>query len=342
MSHFFHHIDLDQSGLIVCDASDVYAAVKKCRDRGYEGLLIGDPMAYSKKFADSDDPFWLGSDEGQLFKLTLNDVLKGQIDAGADRAMIPTGYIGPGDRDAFKAAVHEAATVEREDTIFAAPLDIAWLSDGYIKQTIAILSRLHLPKAVYLGSQGDPLKTFTSEPVTNIRRLVTEVSDVSIFATDLEAFDVLAHGATAASIGTGGALRHIIRPDQEPQSPRPRSDQSPTLLIPELAAFLAGSTMYKRFANAYAPTCACLPCAGRALDTFLSGVDRKAAQQHGVATWTTWLKNLVEQERNARPSWWKGFCQAAVDAHDAYNVAIRQRNAFKPPKALKLWAELPQ
>ncbi|WP_283137352.1 hypothetical protein [Rhizohabitans arisaemae] len=342
MSHFFHHIDPHQGGLIVCDATDVYAAIKKCRSNGYTGLLIGDPMSYTKKFAEPDDPFWLDSNDDQLFGLTLNDVLRGQIEAGADWAVIPTGYIGPGQRDAFKAAVREAASVERDDTIFAAPLDIAWFSDAYIDQTVAILSRLSLPKAVYLGSQGDPLKTFTAEPVTNLRRLVHQVKNISVFSTDLEAFDVLAHGATAASIGTGGALRHIVRPDQEPESPRPRSDRSPTLLIPDLAAFLAGSTIYKRFANTSAPTCACPACAGRALDTFLDGADRKAAQQHGVATWTTWLKNLVEQERTTRSSWWKSFCQAAIDAHDTYNITIRQRNVFKPPKALRLWAELPQ
>jgi hypothetical protein len=42
-----------------------------------------------------------------------------------------------------------------------------------------------------------------------------------------------------------------------------------------------------------------------------------------------------------RQLWWRGFCQAAVDAHEQENMRLRQKGAFKPSPALKELASLP-
>jgi hypothetical protein len=55
--------------------------------------------------------------------------------------------------------------------LFSVPLDIAWLKNEHIGLLIAVLSRLDIPKAIFLGSQFDPLDRY-KHAVMNLRRLV--------------------------------------------------------------------------------------------------------------------------------------------------------------------------
>lgn len=332
-------IDVAHSGLMLC-GSNAAGVLTRCRDSGFDGPLAIDPAAYEVAAATVDRPFALDGEDA-LFGLTLGQALDAQRGKGADVALTPTKFMQAGDRAALKAACRAVAEVDRNDTLFCVPLHIAWFNDTYIGPLIAILQRVppSLPKAVFLGSQLDPLD-FVERAVPNLRRLVGEVANVAVLRTDFAAFDVTAHGALAASIGTGGSLRHIVPPDESAESQIPPTDRSPTVLFPDLIHFFRGTTLARRFANAKAPVCTCGACGSRRLDTFLGDRDRFAAYCHNIRSWMDWLPDLSGHTSQAeRVRWWRGKCKAAVDNHDIYNQQLRQRNAFKPPKALAVWAE---
>ena len=327
-------IDARHSGLIVCGAKPE-RAVSRCRDAGFAGIVAIDPAAY-KEAATAEEPFTLSPD-GQLFEPSLEQVLDDQRAAGADVALTPTRFFYPGERDALKAAARIAASLNRDDTVFSVPLHIAWLNSTYVSQLIAVLQKVPLPKGIFLGSQLDPLDN-VAEAAPNLRRLCREVRHLAVLRTDFAAFDVTAHGAFAASLGTGGSLRHIIRPDEKAFSPRP-DDPSPTVLVPDLMHFYKGSTLATLYANRSAPRCLCKVCHGRHIDTFIGADDRADAHLHSIQAWMEWLPDHFDDPTvPGRAALWQARCKAAVGNHDIYNTQLRVRNAFKPTNPLRIWA----
>lgn len=326
-----------QASGLVLRGSKAGTGVHQLRKNRFDGVLIIDPEGYTQAAATAEAPFVLPQD--QLFETTLDDILQGQRTCGATVTLTPTGYLRAGDSDALKAAANTVATLERDDVLFSVPIDIAWLTNDHIGQLIAVLARLAAPKAVLLGGQFDPLDRYQTA-VANLRRLVTEAGHVAVFRTDLTGFDALTHGAFAASIGTGGSLRHVIPFGEQRRANT--MDQSPSVLFPDVMAFFKGSTLATRFANARPPACSCLACQGRRLDTFLSRTDSEAAHAHGICTWIEWITDMLAQPTLAdRAQWWRNRCAAAVAHYDNVNAQLDQPDAFKPPKALESWADLP-
>jgi hypothetical protein len=330
-------VDQRRSGIILC-GDKPEKGVRRCRNEGFAGILAIDPRGYRDGAATADAPFALPPADDQLFAPSLEQVLDDQRAAGADVALTPTKFFQPGDAASLKAAARTAADLDRDDTIFSVPVSIAWLNSTYISQLVAVLSRVQLPKAIFLGSQLDPLDN-VKEAVDNLRRLRIECGHVALFSTDFAAFDFAAHGGFAASIGTGGRLRHIIPPDEDDKSIVPK-DQSPSVLFPDLLHFFKGSTLAKRFENAPAPRCPCVPCNSRSIDTFLGRADSAAAHLHNIHIWMDWLSDLFGHALIAdRVRWWQGRCEAAVLNHEIYNQQLGLRNAFRPTRALTIWAQ---
>jgi hypothetical protein len=314
------------------------AGVRELRKGGFGGVLVIDSESYAVAAATAEAPFVLPQDG--LFEVTLEQILKGQRDCGATVALTPTGYLRAGDGPALKAAADTVATLDRDDVLFCVPIDIAWLNEENIGQLIAVLARLDTPKAVFLGGQFDPLQRYKAA-VSNLRRLVAEAGHIAVFRTDLTGFDVLTHGAFATSIGTGGSLRHIIPFGQKPRSGN-NKDQSPSVLFPDLMAYVRGSKLAQRFADARPPGCSCSACGGRNLDTFLGRRDSAAAHAHGVCIWSEWISDMLGQPTLAdRATWWHNRCRSAVDFYDVVNTQLDQPGAFEAPTPLKAWAELP-
>jgi hypothetical protein len=314
------------------------ARVRQLRDEGFDGVLLIDSESYERAAATAEEPFVLPQDE--LFPVTLDQFLQRQLDRGATAALTPTGYLRAGDSDALKSAANAVAALGRHDVMLSAPIDIAWLTEDHIGLLIAVLARLTTPKAVYLGGQFDPLERYQAA-VANLRRLVAEAGHVAVLRTDLTGIDVLTHGAFAASIGTGGSLRHIVPFGERAQSVD-ANDPSPSVLFPELMAFFRGSKLAKRFANTRPPMCSCAVCDGRRLDTFLGKRDTAAAHAHGVRVWSGWVADMLEQPTLAdRAAWWRNRCAAAEASHQIVSAQIGQAGAFEPSRPLKAWAALP-
>lgn len=331
------------AGLIVTGsgAPTQIGNLRRSRDIERDTVLLCDPQGYRRAPATEDEPFVLDDGENDhLFPLSLNDHLQAQIDCGADLALTPTGYLTAADSDSLRAVVRQAAEIDREDVVISVPLDIAWFNSDHIDHLIAVLSRLQRPKAVFLGGQFDPMDRY-KVVVPNLRRLVTEAGDVAVMRTDLTGFDVMCHGAYATSIGTGGSHRHMVPFGEQPQAVR-LTDRSPSVLFEPLMSFHKGTTIAKRFADSSPPLCGCPACGGRALDTFLSADDTIDAHRHSMYAWAAWTEDLRSQPTLAdRATWWRNRCRAAVTHTETVNSHIKQPDAFKAPKALRAWAELP-
>jgi hypothetical protein len=326
------------SGLVLCGKKANRAAKQLRTQRFTEPVLI-DPCGYTQAAATPEEPFVLAN-EDTLFPVTLDEALQGQRDCGTTAALTPTGYLHAGDTDSLKAAANAVASLNRDDTILGLPLDAAWFKDDHIDSLVAILSRLEAPKAVMLGAQFDPVERFNPRTtVINLRRLFGEAGDLALLRTDLTGFDALCHGAFAASIGTGGSLRHVIPIGQFARSADTK-DQSPSVLYGAVMRFYRGSTIAKRYANDVPPTCA--DCDGRPLDTFLAKTDTAAAHLHGLHTWSRWAEQMRQHDSlAARTIWWRNLCRLAVTEAAAINAQLEQDDAFVPSDTISIWADLP-
>ncbi|MCO5973145.1 hypothetical protein [Actinoallomurus soli] len=325
-------------GLVLTGANPVRAA-RRCREeQAFGGPILFDLAAAEAKVATRDRPFDDGGDG--LMEITLEERVQGQIDAGADAALTPTGYLRAADFGAVEAAIEGAVGLGRDDVILSLPLDAGWLAPGLIDKAIGVLAQAPIAKAVMLGGRPDPPRRMMNG-LLGLRRLVTEVPDVALFRTDLAGLDAVAQGCLAASIGTSGALRRIVPPDEAAvYGPANGDDRSPGVLVPDLLAYVRGSVLAERFGDRPAPPCRCARCGGRSIVSFLRQEDWKDARLHGVAVWTEWARNLVHPDSpDGRRRYWRRLCRDAIAAHARYNTSVRAREpVFVPPESLWLWA----
>lgn len=305
--------------------------------------LLIDPAAYLDQVAMADEPFALPESDGALFGSDLDSLLRGQRQCHAAAAITPSRYVQAGDSAAFKALVRQAQAIERDDVIVAVPVALPWLTkQQYLPQLIAGLQRIPHPKAIMFGAQKNPFNVAGAIP--NFRRLLAETTNVGLWRSDVPAaFDCLAYGGTFAAIGAGGSLRHLVPADEKPDANNPVA-HTPAVLLPSMLRYSEGRFIADKYADIPAPRCGCVVCDGGSLDRFdsLTGEVRAIAHAHNAAVWTSWLSNLFDHATDAnRQLWWRGFCKAAVDAHEQENTRLRQKGAFKPSPALKRLASLP-
>jgi hypothetical protein len=335
------NLNAAHGGLVLCDA-DAAAGVIALRKSGYTGVLVEDVAAYETEAATADEPFALP--EPGLFGNDLESVLQEQLDRGATVALTPTRYVPAGASDALKAIMTTAQALDRDDVIVLVPVSIAWLRQESRSQLTSVLQRIPHPVALIFGGQYDPLRKFNAAP-SNLRDLLQEVPGIGLWRTDLAGFDAMAHGGSFAAIGAGGSLRHLVPAGERPESSKP-FPHFPTVLVPELLRFSAADFLADAYDDVTPPPCPCPLCGGGPLpvDSFygLTDLIRAAAHQHNAALWNSWLPGLFESHQlGGRQTWWRNRCSAAVDAHLAENVRIRQPGKFKPPSALRQWASLP-
>jgi hypothetical protein len=331
----------DRSGLVLCGKDGNTKADVLWRQSA--GPLLIDPAAYVHEVATADEPFALPESDDALFGTNVNVLLDGQRQCHAAAAMTPSRYVQAGDSAALKALVHHAQAIERDDVIVAVPVALSWLTkDQYLPQLIAGLKRIPHPKAVMFGAQKNPFDVAAATP--NFRRLLAETTNVGLWRADVPAaFDCLAHGGMFAAIGAGGSLRHLVPADEKPDANNPVV-HTPAVLLPSMLRYSEGRFIANKYASTPAPRCDCPVCDGASLDRFdsTSSEVRIAAHAHNAAVWTGWLADLFNHTTDAeRRLWWRGFCQAAVDAHEQENTRLRQKGAFKPSPALRRLAKLP-
>ena len=311
--------------------------MKLLDDVDYDGIVLADPAAYEKVAATPAKPFSLP--EGRLGGATLGDVLDEQLLAGATAALTPTRFVRAGDTESLKAAAREMKKLNRNDTIFVAPLDISLIDRKFIDQVTAILADIGCPIGLVLGKQFDPL-TQSMRVIPNLRNLAACVPLIPL-RTDFNAFDLVAHGALAGAIGTGGSVRHAIEPPQKAKVFN-NKDQSPSVLFPHLVCWWKGSKIARTFGARQAPRCDCVTCEGQQLSRFVRREQQNEAIRHGVAFWSERAADmLAAPTMRDRAEYWRNVCAGSVNEHAMISVRLRLVKPLTPQTPIAQWATLP-
>ncbi|WP_143466806.1 hypothetical protein [Lentzea kentuckyensis] len=332
------HVSLDRGGFILAGAN-TNGRMRLLEDSGYNGVVLVDPAAYENHLATPEAPFWFPED--QLLPMTLDEQLNQQLIAGAPAAITPTKFVTAGDTDSLKAAARQVKALGRNDVIFAVPLDVSLLDRRYIRQVTAILVDAECPIGLVLGGQLDPLDQAARRIIPNLRMLAATV-DLLPMRTDFNAFDLVAHGAFAGAVGTGGKVRHAVEPPQ-PDEFIVR-DQSPSVLVPELMCWWRGSKLMKIFGarQNLVPQCPCDVCGGQRLSRLQRRSDWNEAMAHSVATWSPYAENLIgAPTMRLRAQYWRNVCSNAVKYHEMFTKQLKRAKPIKPQVPLTVWADLP-
>jgi hypothetical protein len=331
------YVDRVRGGLIL-SGSDPDRALQPALAAGAQYLLLNDPAAYEKVTATVAAPFALPA--AGLVTVSLNDVLDGQIRAGAAAALSPTGYIPAGATDVLREAARQFGLLGRTDAIFTAPLDISLLGPSYYATTAAILADVGCPVALVLGRQGDPLAQ-SQHIIPNLRDLAARIHPISM-RTDFNGLDLVGHGALAAAIGTGGSVRHTVDPAEIRRAFS--RDQSPSVLWPELVCWFKGSKINELFGArpTLAPRCDCAACGGQRLTRFLRREHQNEAIGHAVAVWSRWAADLLDAPTlRDRARYWQNLCTGAVAHHAVFLAQLQILDGLTPQDSLKRWAKMP-
>jgi hypothetical protein len=332
------HVDAERGGFVLAGAK-AFRRLQLLSEGGFTGPVVIDPAKYEKHTASIDAPFWLPEDE--LNPTTLEHLLDQQLAAGASIAFTPSKYFSAGDTSSLRAATAQIKQLRRNDVVFVAPLDISLLTDKFIRQTTAILVDLGCPVALVLGKQLDPLKQAAPRIIRNLRMLAALVELMPI-RTDLNALDLVAHGAFAGAIGTGGRIRHTVDPTEKPFAVI--ADTSPSVFIPELMCWWKGSKIAELFGARpnLVPRCPCEVCDDRKLNRFLSKSEETEARKHAVAVWSTYAaKMFAAPTMRARAQFWQNVCLGALHHHELIAAQLKLLKPLKPQKPLEVWANSP-
>ncbi|MFE9243851.1 hypothetical protein [Nocardiopsis sp. NPDC006938] len=316
---------------------------------GSLGPLVLDPSAYEKELATPDAPFALA--QPSLFeKDPLTETLGQLEDDKAALVLTPTRYLNSSSEgvSALRRAVKMINTVERTNLVLSVPLDAAWLTERP-DDLISLLNEATLPKALILGSTGNPVGSRAQ--AASLRRIIRETEDTALLRTDMTAIDTMIHGAAFASIGDTSSTRRTYPPRQRSFVPNP-SDTSPNILVPGLLSYYRGAKLAVHLREDIA-FCTCWSCVawseggngnldspGRSITSFRDKEDTNEAHAHNLDVWSEIWREL-RKERNpyvARLAW-QQLCADALSHHEVYNRTVTPRGSvFRPPPALRFWA----
>jgi hypothetical protein len=336
------HLDSSRSGLILAGAK-AGRGLRLQMESDFKGPVGIDPACYEKYTATCEAPFKLP--ENQLWATSLGDVLDDQLQAGVTVTFTPTGFISAGATDVLKAAAREVKQLGRSDVIFVVPMDVSLLGPSFIRQTIAILQDVGCPVALVLGRQFDPLD-HSKQIIPSLRDLAVSVPLMPM-RTDFNALDLIAHGAFAGAIGTGGSVRHTVDPAERPRSFQRKGqerDESPSVLVPDLVCWLRGSKIAKLFGARpnLVPCCDCQVCSGQRLNRFLRREHQHEAIAHGVAVWSRWAADLLAAPTmRERAQYWRNLCNGSLQAHTMFLQQLQLMEGLEPQMPIGVWATLP-
>lgn len=323
----------EMTGLVVC-GSDSAATVRRIRSSHPKLFLLCDPAESDRFTASAVDPFPQShGDENTLFgPSTLEERVQAQIEAGASVAMTPTGHVQAGDRLALRAVIVAGNELKRDDVVVLLPLASKWLVGDALKAVVAAVKRCRHPVAITLcDSSTDPM---SHKGVLHGAHTLAELDEPPMFhKTDLAGFDLMAHGALAASVGVIASKRRGAIPDKSAYAPR--TNKGANVLVPDLLRFRRSLDMQDQwFASRKAPDCDCSVCAGRPIDRFSSAdYDSVAAAQHNAIA----LVRIVNAaaETGGYDAHWPDAVRDAIVAHSTLSQYIGTQ--IDPPRELLAW-----
>jgi DNA modification methylase len=330
-------LDPQRSGLVLTGTSGMRLAESRRRANDIQCPLICDPAAYLTWRATPQDPF--RGPGGPLHGRALESFLKETCRAGAHAVLTPTGFIRGADIDTLQAVLGAAPGLSAE-TVISLPLDITWATSEWADVLIDLAAATPAPKAIMMT--GLPREAVPAKEILhNLRLIASQVPQAAFFRFGLGAFDLMAHGALAASTGTSSVTRQVIPPDPRRlpgESPDEEPAAAPLVLVPDLVSYLPGDVLAAQLAGTVVP-CWCRYCAGQSLGRFTARAQWRDARLHGLAAWTEWLPGLLSSASpTERQVAWTRLCQRGLEAHDRFGAGGDDVVKLMPDLPLMFWA----
>lgn len=304
---------------------DALTAASALRSRGFEGPVLCDADRYS----------------GRARKDAAQGVQREWCRKQHDRGLVAltdSGYLAPDDTAGLRTVLREAAR-QQDPTIAMLPLAAGWFGPPARRHGLAHAIEAHgRPVAVAIEHDKDP---FGAQYVLRgfLELLGATTVPILLLRCDVSALGALCHGAHAAAIGVGSALRHLY-----PSKPGGGRHSG-------ISAFIGGLLSYHRLETcerAFADTpeldhlwrCDCPVCGG-ALPTRLAATDDPytAATLHSLHAQLT-LHAELRRSRNTRQqsiSAWHESCSHALFLHDQVAELLPR---WQAPANLRNWCAL--
>lgn len=325
-----HH---EKSGLVVTGLNAL-AHIRALRAAHPTMVLIAESAAH-ESYATEDAPFIIPAEDGQLFAPSMEEIVDGQRDAGADVVLLPAGYIVTGAEDIVRAVIEGAKEIDGNDIVVPLYLDEGWLKAEHVKFLRAATARSAHPVALAFGSQKNPLAG--EKRLLAYRDLFAPDKAVRIaWRTDFAGIDAMTGGAHAAVMGVLPSQRRVTPPTEKGKARNPR-DSSPYIIIPDALHFKkAGAMRTELFAGEPAPMCFCFVCDGRVIDRFTKDHAVDAAL-HNLAMLDKLLSDVLSANGVDRRMAWAEALKMSLLVHA--DIARRVGRPFNPSQDVTAWAE---
>jgi hypothetical protein len=321
-------------GLIL--RGDDASVATRLRRYGFDLPLLIDPAAYFK-----------AADAAQLSLLDLEPGdrwLSLQAEQRVGAYLSPSLFVHAGDLAGLGTVLTAGQQFVRRTrglqhaapAMITLPLDARWFGPKHLEKLCVAAGGVEAPIALMAGGQMDPLD---SAPL--VRGLVEFLGrlpqPVALLRTDLAGLGAVAHGASAAAIGTSGTLRHVVQPGKRAV---PQQDPTPRVLVEPLLSWIRGSQLEQVERHEGLLDCNCAICYGRSVRRFGNPepASVREATMHSVLVWRAVADRVLSSSTRARAARWVQACEDALELHDRLR-AISQVDLWVPAY-LKSWAAL--
>jgi hypothetical protein len=311
----------------------------------FPGLVVAEDAREREKEerpATPEVPIAIPDSSGTLLAMlnaeqALEQLIAGQIDKGANIAVVPGRVIRAEDSESLMALLTLSNTLDRDDVILRVPAASPWFRRQNYSQLIDLLSQSRHPVALSPADKGDPMK---NKGVPEGFRMVIDALNGRVipWKTDLAGIDALARGALATAIGVVPTLRHSSPPGGFGQR-IDKADNAPRIFVSSLLRYVRVSYMRDEwFASSKPWTCDCSACHGRPIDRFTeSPGDKREAAVHNAIAMTALHKELAGKAGEHRRALWHEKLEGARAAHEALSAHINRKVTFDT--VLQYWLD---
>lgn len=293
------------------------AAVRKLRDRGWNGAAIFDRSGYDPKIAAIEAEDWFDQ----------------QAAAGADRLLTAGTWVEwDPTADALKAAVDVEAkrTASRRASTAVFAVDHRWLTRAPLA-LIDALNEVDRPVALVLAHPTDPLGV--SGAVDGLRAVTGLVKNVSILRTDHGGLGAVVYGARHAALGLIGAYRHFVPVGKSGGGKV--DDRTARVFIREMLDWFTALTIAGWTTASWDLRCRLRCCRGAKLDRFFDPRYEAEASWHNRISLAQLAEDILNAPLDERRRYFAELCR---DAIGRYGPMGKLSMVTKPKDQLVQWA----
>lgn len=277
-----------QAGLLVSGTNSL-AAVREVRQAGAGQLVVAETVPWAGRVATAEQP--TGWPDDGLFPMPVEAAVGSLLDAGADVALGPSGFVRAGDFRALAAVLRMGMSLQHLSCLPYVPTSMEMLDGGMFGTFSSTLSVLAPGRALALQFAGPRRGLATGDRLRNLRLLLPKHPGSLVLGLDaVVGFDVTTRGH-AGAVGATGTLR-------QPQVPgRARAGFAtgfiPGVFLRELWETRSPAHYADWYANRRTQP-VCQACGPRSLDSF-EAYEGALILQHNVHSWLGVLADFADR-----------------------------------------------